>query len=106
MGWMIRVLGFDTQWRAVNFSINHCVQNGSGAHPASYPKGTREFHVKAKEESFNMLYMMNLNIISGGEGSKQKREVFVNKIHMKLSLLKLKRNDNHDRKHKTYNSLR
>jgi hypothetical protein len=25
---------------------------------------------------------------------------------MKLSLLKLKRNDNHDRKHKTYNSLR
>jgi hypothetical protein len=26
---------------AGNFSLNHCVQNGSGAHPASYPMGTR-----------------------------------------------------------------
>jgi hypothetical protein len=26
-----------------NFSLHHHVQNGSGAHPASYPKGTRGF---------------------------------------------------------------
>jgi hypothetical protein len=26
--------------RAGNYSL-HCVQNGSGAHPASYPMGTR-----------------------------------------------------------------
>jgi hypothetical protein len=26
---------------AGNFSLHHCVQNGSGAHPASYPMGTR-----------------------------------------------------------------
>jgi hypothetical protein len=26
---------------AGNFSLNHHVQNGSGAHPASYPMGTR-----------------------------------------------------------------
>jgi hypothetical protein len=26
---------------AGNFSTNHCVQNVSGAHPASYPMGTR-----------------------------------------------------------------
>jgi hypothetical protein len=26
---------------AGNFSFHHCVQNGSGAHPASYPMGTR-----------------------------------------------------------------
>jgi hypothetical protein len=25
---------------AVNFSLHHCVQNGSGTHPASYPMGT------------------------------------------------------------------
>jgi hypothetical protein len=25
----------------VNFSLHHRVQNGSGAHPASYPVGTR-----------------------------------------------------------------
>jgi hypothetical protein len=24
-----------------NFSLHHCVQNGSGAHPASYPMGTK-----------------------------------------------------------------
>jgi hypothetical protein len=24
-----------------NFSLHHCVQNGSGTHPASYPMGTR-----------------------------------------------------------------
>jgi hypothetical protein len=26
---------------AGNFSLHHRVQNGSGTHPASYPKGTR-----------------------------------------------------------------
>jgi hypothetical protein len=26
---------------AGNFSLHHRVQNGSGAHPASYPRGTR-----------------------------------------------------------------
>jgi hypothetical protein len=26
-----------------NFSLHHCVQNGSGAHPASYTVGTRGF---------------------------------------------------------------
>jgi hypothetical protein len=26
---------------ARNLSLHHCVQNGSGAHPASYPMGTR-----------------------------------------------------------------
>jgi len=25
---------------AGNFSLNHCIQNSSGAHPASYPMGT------------------------------------------------------------------
>jgi hypothetical protein len=27
---------------AGNFSLNYRVQNGSGAHPASYPMGTRD----------------------------------------------------------------
>jgi len=27
---------------AGNFSLHHCVQNGSEAHPASYPMGTRD----------------------------------------------------------------
>jgi hypothetical protein len=26
---------------AGDFSLHHCVKNGSGAHPASYPLGTR-----------------------------------------------------------------
>jgi hypothetical protein len=26
---------------AGNFSLHNCVQNDSGAHPASYPRGTR-----------------------------------------------------------------
>jgi hypothetical protein len=29
---------------AGNFSLHHRVQNGSGAHPASYPMGTRGSH--------------------------------------------------------------
>jgi len=28
---------------AGNISLHHCVQNGSGAHPGSYPMGTRGF---------------------------------------------------------------
>jgi hypothetical protein len=27
--------------RVESFSLHHCVLNGSGAHPASYPMGTR-----------------------------------------------------------------
>jgi hypothetical protein len=34
------ILGFDS--RAGNFSLYHRVQNGSGAHLASYPMGTRD----------------------------------------------------------------
>jgi hypothetical protein len=33
---------------AGNFSIHHRVQNGSGAHPASYPMGTRGFLPESK----------------------------------------------------------
>jgi hypothetical protein len=36
-----RVIGVRFQAGAGNFSLHHCVQNGSGAHPASYPMGTR-----------------------------------------------------------------
>jgi len=38
MGQMIRVQFLAG---AGNFSLCHCVQTGSGAHPASYPVGTR-----------------------------------------------------------------
>jgi hypothetical protein len=38
--WKIGVLVFDS-WGAGNFSLLHRVQNGSGAHPVSYPMGTR-----------------------------------------------------------------
>jgi hypothetical protein len=40
-GWMIGVLGFDSQRGAGNFSLHHRVQNGSGAHSASYLMGNR-----------------------------------------------------------------
>jgi hypothetical protein len=33
---------------AWNFSLHHRVQNGSGAHPASYPMGTRDSFPGAK----------------------------------------------------------
>jgi hypothetical protein len=36
---IIRVLGFDSP-RGWEFSLHHSIQNGSGAHPASYPMGT------------------------------------------------------------------
>jgi hypothetical protein len=35
--------------RAGNFSLHHRVQNGSGAHPASYPMGTRGTFPGGKE---------------------------------------------------------
>jgi hypothetical protein len=34
---------------AVNFSLHHRVQNGSGAHPASYQMGTRGSFAESKE---------------------------------------------------------
>jgi hypothetical protein len=34
------------EW-AGNFSLHHQVENGSGAHPASYPVGTRGFSLGA-----------------------------------------------------------
>jgi hypothetical protein len=39
--WTIGVLGFDSRRRVGNFSLHHRVQNDSGAHPTSYPMGTR-----------------------------------------------------------------
>jgi hypothetical protein len=30
------------------YSLHHCVQNGSGAHPASYPMGTRGSFLEGK----------------------------------------------------------
>jgi hypothetical protein len=33
---------------AVNFSLHHRVQNGSGTHPASYPMGTRALSLWVK----------------------------------------------------------
>jgi hypothetical protein len=33
---------------AGNFSLHHRFQNGSGAHPASYPMGTRGFFPEGK----------------------------------------------------------
>jgi len=38
MGWMIVGLSPNRGWSS---SLHHCVQIGSGAHPASYPMGTR-----------------------------------------------------------------
>jgi hypothetical protein len=34
---------------AGNFSLHHYVQNGSGAHPASYPMGTRALSLGIKQ---------------------------------------------------------
>jgi len=34
---------------AVNFSLHHHVQNGSGANPDFYPMGTRDFFPGGKE---------------------------------------------------------
>jgi hypothetical protein len=33
---------------AGNFSLHHCVRNGSGSHPASYPMGTRGSLLRGK----------------------------------------------------------
>jgi len=38
---MIGVLGVGFPAGAGNFSLHHRVQNGSGAHPASYPMGVK-----------------------------------------------------------------
>jgi hypothetical protein len=35
-----RIVGVRIPAEGVNFSLRHCVQTGSGAHPASYPTGT------------------------------------------------------------------
>jgi hypothetical protein len=40
MGWVIGVLGFDSRW-GWEYFLDHLVQNSSGAHPTSYPVGTR-----------------------------------------------------------------
>jgi hypothetical protein len=42
-GWTIGAIGvrFSPGEGATNFSLRHCVQNSSGAHPASYPMCTR-----------------------------------------------------------------
>jgi hypothetical protein len=40
-GWMIGGSRVQFLVRAGNFYLHHCIQNGSGAHPASYPMGTR-----------------------------------------------------------------
>jgi len=37
-GWIIGGPSPDRRWE---LSVHHRVQNGSGAHPASYPKGNR-----------------------------------------------------------------
>jgi hypothetical protein len=34
---------------AENFSLHHCVQKGSGAHPASYPMSTRALSLEVKQ---------------------------------------------------------
>jgi hypothetical protein len=44
-GWMIRIR---LPAEAGNFSLCHCVQIGSGAHPASYPMDTRGFPTGVK----------------------------------------------------------
>jgi hypothetical protein len=31
---------FNSQAEAENFSLHHCIQTASGAHPTSYPMGT------------------------------------------------------------------
>jgi hypothetical protein len=41
--WTIGVLGFDSGRGARNFSLHHLVQNGAGAHPASYLMGMRGY---------------------------------------------------------------
>jgi len=43
LGYGLDNLGSRVQFpvEAGNFSLHHCVQNGSEAHPASYPVGTR-----------------------------------------------------------------
>jgi hypothetical protein len=44
----IRVGGVRFSAGAGNFSLHHCLQTDSGAHPASYPMGTRGFFLGVK----------------------------------------------------------
>jgi hypothetical protein len=37
---------------AGNFSLHHCIQTGSGAHPASYPIGTRALSMGVKQSGY------------------------------------------------------
>jgi hypothetical protein len=43
LGYRLDDQGSEVQFpaEAGNFSLHHCIQKGSGAHPASYPMGTR-----------------------------------------------------------------
>jgi hypothetical protein len=43
LGYGLNDRGFRVRFPAGNgnFSLHHCAQNGSGAHQASYPMGTR-----------------------------------------------------------------
>jgi hypothetical protein len=41
LGYGLHDRGFECRQVLGIFSPHHCVQNGSGAHPASYPVGTR-----------------------------------------------------------------
>jgi len=36
------MMGIRIPTGAGSFSLHHCVKTGSGAHPASYPKGSRD----------------------------------------------------------------
>jgi hypothetical protein len=44
-GW----LGVRVPAEAGNFPLHHCIQTGSGAHPASYPMGTRGSFAEVKQ---------------------------------------------------------
>jgi hypothetical protein len=50
LGYGLDDRGFESQQGLGTFSIHHRVQTGSGAHPASYPMGTRDFSVGVKRE--------------------------------------------------------
>jgi hypothetical protein len=43
-----------------NFSLHHCVQNASGAHPASYPVGTRGFPWKQSSQGVKLTTHLHL----------------------------------------------
>jgi hypothetical protein len=51
LGYGLDELGFRVRFPAgaENFSLHHRFQKGSGAHPASYPMGTRGFFLGGEE---------------------------------------------------------